>query len=288
MAKLNDIFEIRSGNYHAVKELDVGSVPLISCGDVNHGLVGYFDIPENRRFRDAITVAYNGQPLTSKFRPYEFGAKDDVGVLRSYRTIGRKTLVYVTALLNAMQWRFSYGRKCFLGKLSKVEIEIPTFVERGEIQIDESQIELLLEGVLLDRRPPVQHENNRITSIQCEWARKRLTDIFRLERGSFHSLKNLNTGCFPTVSRTESDNGVVGFYEPPKRSKHYPPGSITVSTVSGDAFVQVEEFIATDNVVMLIPIGQMDLVTTYFLASAINHQKWRYSYGRQCYIQGDC
>ena len=184
-----------------------------------------------------------------------------------------------------MQWRFSYGRKCFLGKLSKVEIEIPTFVERGEIQIDESQIELLLEGVLLDRRPPVQHENNRITSIQCEWARKRLTDIFRLERGSFHSLKSLNTGCFPTVSRTESDNGVVGFYEPPKRSKHYPPGSITVSTVSGDAFVQVEEFIATDNVVMLIPIGQMDLVTTYFLASAINHQKWRYSYGRQCYIQ---
>ena len=79
--RIRDIFKVKSGDFHATKELDEGSTPLISCGDSDNGCVGYFDIPRNRIYKRAITVAYNGQPLTVKFHPYEFGAKDDVAVL---------------------------------------------------------------------------------------------------------------------------------------------------------------------------------------------------------------
>ena len=215
MLKLDELFEIRSGDYHAVRELDVGDTPLVSCGNVNHGFVGYFDIPEDKRYRDAITVAYNGQPLTAKFRPYEFGAKDDIGVLRPYKAVGHKTLVYVTALLNSKQWRFSYGRKCFHSKLRQVEIEVPTCRTNGELRIDESYIERLLAGIDLDMRPPIQ-QSGRIQSVECNWQPKILTDIFILERGSFHSLQELDEGLWPTISRTENDNGVVGYYSHPK------------------------------------------------------------------------
>jgi hypothetical protein len=82
--KLRELFRVRSGDFHAVNELDPGHTRLISCGDLNNGLVGYYDIPKDQRYGRTLTVAYNGSwPLTTKFHPYEFGAKDDVAVLRT-------------------------------------------------------------------------------------------------------------------------------------------------------------------------------------------------------------
>ena len=282
---LDLLFEVRSGDYHAVaKELDEGSTPLVSCGDVNHGLVGFFDIPRVNRYRDAITVAYNGQPLTAKYRPYEFGAKDDVGVLVPRQPMAEATLVFITALLNARRWRYSYGRKCFKGKLEGVEVEVPLTMVDGLRQLDEARISSLLSTTSSDLRP-VAHanegEDERPRAIS--WANKRLDDLFELKRGDFHSLKPLAKGTLATVSRTEADNGVVGYFERPDGSEVYPAGLITVSSVTGDAFVQAEEFIATDNVVVCIPKGAFAVTSAYFVAAMINQQKWRYGYGRQCY-----
>ena len=88
---IDSLFSVRSGDFHATdKELDPGAVPLVSCGDVNHGLVGFFDIPKVKQYRDAITVAYNGQPMTAKYRPYAFGAKDDIGILEPLVPMSRE------------------------------------------------------------------------------------------------------------------------------------------------------------------------------------------------------
>ena len=280
--RLEDIFDIRTGDYHAVKELEPGRIPLVSCGDVNHGLVGFYDVPEGFCYCNAITVAYNGQPLTAKYRPYTFGAKDDIGVLLPRKEIGHKSLVYITALLNYKKWQYSYGRKCFQDKMKKISIDLPVSLEEGELRIDEAHINTLLEGVVFNRRPPaiVPEETS---DIDCEWGTLKITDLFELKRGSFHSLNVLDSGTVATVSRTERDNGVVGYYEPPENCTTYPPGLITVSTVTGDAFVQVVDFICTDNVIVCVPLKPYKPTTFYFVASIINQQKWRYGYGRQCY-----
>ena len=141
--ELGELFEIKSGDYHAVKELAPGNVPLVSCGEVNHGLVGHFDIPPEKRYADLVTVAYNGQPLTAAYRPYEFGAKDDIGILRPHRSVTPVSLVYVAAVLNALRWRYSYGRKCFKGKLSKLVIDVPTRSDDG-IALDGQKMEAIL------------------------------------------------------------------------------------------------------------------------------------------------
>ena len=92
--RMDKLFNVKSGDYHStVDELDDGDTPLVSCGDVNHGFIGRFDIPPEKQYRDTITVAYNGQPLTAKFRPYEFGAKDDIGVLIPHQPLGELVLV---------------------------------------------------------------------------------------------------------------------------------------------------------------------------------------------------
>lgn len=134
--KIKDLFHVNSGDFHATKELDPGDVPLISCGDYNNGLVGYYAIPANKQYSKALTVAYNGRPLTTKYHPYKFGSKDDVAVLVPKVPMTQAVLLYVAALLKRMIWRYSYGRKCFKEKLQDVKIVLPVRKQDGESVID--------------------------------------------------------------------------------------------------------------------------------------------------------
>jgi hypothetical protein len=118
------------------------------------------------------------------------------------------------------------------------------------------------------------------------WKKFAITDIFDLKRGSFHSIANLDEGTYPTISRVSTDNGFVGYYDKPARAVVWPARTITVSTVTGDAFVQPTPFIATDNVVLCTlktAYKGIKLSSLFFIQSMMNEIKWRYSYGRQCY-----
>lgn len=142
--KVSDLFTLNSGDFHALSELDAGGVPLISCGDLNNGLVGFFDIPADKQYSRAVTAAFNGSwPLTTKFHPYTFGAKDDVAVLVPLKPMKDCVMLYAAALLNHMIWRHSYGRKCFKEKLGDVELRLP--VKTGN-EIDETGPDKLLKS----------------------------------------------------------------------------------------------------------------------------------------------
>ncbi|WP_226530840.1 hypothetical protein [Metabacillus niabensis] len=61
------------------------------------------------------------------------------------------------------------------------------------------------------------------------------------------------------------------------------PLTITVSTVTGQAFVQLDRYIATDNVVICTAKQHLRPTTLFYIATALNSEKWRWMYGRQCY-----
>ena len=281
---LGRLFHVQTGDFHATHELDAGDIPLISCGAVNHGLVGYFDIASESCYTNMITVAYNGQPLTAKFHPYTFGAKDDVAVLVPRVQMQEATLNYVTAYLNTLQWRYSYGRKCFKKKLEKLQMFVPLVKDGDNLRLDETTIERAFARDYRQSLPP--RATKGITTIpMLSWEGVGLEDLFWIRRGDFHSIAALDNGPHMTISRTAFDNGVVGYYQCPKQANLYPAGRITISTVSGDAFVQMNEFIATDNVIICEPKHRVRVTTLFFIVFLINYQKWRYGYGRQCYLE---
>ena len=107
--------------------------------------------------------------------------------------------------------------------------------------------------------------------------------LFHGRKGFFHSIADLDPGEYLTVSRISTDNGFVGFFDKPTKAEIWEPKTITVSTVTGDAFVQPLPFIVTDNVVLLNEKNPLKLTSLYFIQFMINQVRWRYSYGRQCY-----
>jgi type I restriction enzyme M protein len=123
--QLSELFTLRPGSFHATWELDPGDVPLVSCGWENNGVIGYYDIQPGDLHERALTVAFNGAPLTTHFHPYRFGAKDDVAVLEPVDPLPDSLLIYVAAVLNSKVWRYSYGRKCYREKLARVDLALP-------------------------------------------------------------------------------------------------------------------------------------------------------------------
>ena len=118
------------------------------------------------------------------------------------------------------------------------------------------------------------------------WKLFKVNEVFDLCRGHFHSIADLDPGLYVTISRNSDDNGFDGMYDMPDEANLFPSGTITVSTVTGDAFVQPVSFIATDNVVMCTPkstFNQFRPSSLMFAAQMLSDTKWRYSYGRQCY-----
>jgi type I restriction enzyme M protein len=162
---LSSLFEVFSGDYHSLGEIDAGDVPMVSCGDMRNGIVGFYDVPAADVYKDALTIAYNGRPLTTKIHPYRFAAKDDVAVAISKLPMSPETLIFIQAALNSERWRFSYYRKCFRAKLKRLQLELPVD-SRG--RLDEAYIASVvraqdywwfLEPRLLEWQPHHSHFN---------------------------------------------------------------------------------------------------------------------------------
>ena len=275
---LSRLFNIQSGHFHAIAELDTGDTPLISCGETNNGLVGKFDIPLEKTFKHCLTVAYNGSPLFSRYHPYRFGAKDDVGILLPKLSLQETTLLYIAAMLSREKWRYSFGRKCYKRKMPNTHIFLPM---TSDDQIDEKWIACQFPRPLISYVP--QHTNGEITVGSVNWNRIRLASIFDFDTGDFNSYGEFPNGNCMIISRSSENNGLAGYYTPSSHARLFPAGAITISTVTGDAFVQMHPFYASDKVVLLKPKDKLEITTLFFVAFSLQHQKWRYSYGRSCF-----
>lgn len=132
---LDKIFTLVAGDYHELGKLADGDVPVATCGDLKNGIVKTFEVPAHHRHRDALTIAFNGSPLTTKLHPYTFGAKDDVAVAVPKEPMPVEALVFIQAALNSERWRFSYYRKCFMAKLKKLQLTLPVR-EDGSLNIE--------------------------------------------------------------------------------------------------------------------------------------------------------
>ena len=135
---LDELFELRAGTYHELHRLAPGATPVISCGDTDNGVAGYFSVPPTDEAR--LTIALNGSTLSTKYHPYAFATKDDVAVCKPRLPLRLSSLLVVQIMLNRERWRYSYYRKCYLQKLRRFEVPLPA---KGD-DLDEDAMEKII------------------------------------------------------------------------------------------------------------------------------------------------
>ncbi len=103
-------------------------------------------------------------------------------------------------------------------------------------------------------------------------------------KGPYHIHGGLDIGSIPLISTSAQNNGVAGYFDV--------PGSLTFKdaiTVTSDgapltAFYHPYVFTAKDNVIIFEPGSDLKYSTIFYIVTEINRIKWRFSYGRKCYL----
>jgi len=231
------------------------------------------------RYKRKVTVAFNGLPLTAKFHPYEFGAKDEIAILKEKEQLQDSTLLFVASLLSMQKWRYSYGRKCFMNKLKSFEIQVP--VDKNN-RIDEEAISQIITKKIKDYIPKTKPKPSTLIEIK-KWKEFLLSDIFQIKNGEFHKTEGLDSGKIPLISCSDSNNGITGYYE--LNSEFIYSKALTVTFDGQPLIIKYHDyaFSAYDNVGVLLPKERLNTQTLIFIAGLISLQRWRYSYGRKCY-----
>lgn len=273
MITIASIFKIQYGDraYTDKGVLDNGATPVIASQGVGNGVYGFFDVPV-KYSSPVITVPRTGSIGYAFVQLLPCTITDDCMVLIPKRQMTIEYLFYVATMVRFSRWRFNYARKI-----------TPTRLGAIEVLSDEDFKPTVFYNEMFDRLYPkpnivLSHTISPVLSSDF-----RITDLFALERGHFHAIDRLEAGNYPTVSRVSVNNGVTGFFKKPAKARLLPKMTLTVSTVTGDAFIQYQPFMATDNVVICIPKTAMKVTTLIYIQALLNKVKWRYSYGRQCY-----
>ena len=267
MPMIEDLFHVTKGRGGYIKDLGGGDTPLVSATSRDNGITALVDdAPEFKA--PAVTVErVTGQAFVQLA---DFSTvPDDLSVLIPKRKMDLDKLYILASFINNSRWRFSFARKLTPTRLKR--LVVPDVTGKSFQVVD---MKNLLKS---------QQGKGSIIEHSLQFKSFNITELFRLIRGDFHALSRLKEGNTPTVSRVSYDSGIAGYFAKPPKAKLYQPLTITISTVTGDAFVQLQPFIATDNVLILLPKTQYAVTTLFFMQALLNREKWRCTYGRQLY-----
>lgn len=271
MDAINNLFKIHKAKSKAFSDHDKGIIPFVSNGFANNGVVGFVEpLPSDKVFQfEGICISVFGE-ATVQYPPFIARGNGGSGlsVLEPDKSMAKSELYWYASYINqAIRWRFSFGRMLKKERLEKLQFPyfetatIPDF------------------AALVPNKP----KKMKLVFQEIHWGKFKVSKLFNVKRGDFHSLARLVDGDVMTVSRISENNGIAGYFERPEKAQLHSTGDITVSTLGGDSFVQINSFMATDNVLILTPKIPLSIEVRFFIVFMLNRDKWRYSYGRQSY-----
>lgn len=130
--ELGRLFDIRKGARLTKADQRPGSTPYIGAIDRNNGVSAYIEQPPNHQ-GGTITVNYNGSVGEAFYQPKPFWASDDVNVLYSKtHPITPAIGVFLSAVIRAEKYRYSYGRKWGLERMVSSTIKLPVRLDSGQ------------------------------------------------------------------------------------------------------------------------------------------------------------
>jgi hypothetical protein len=269
MAKLSDLFIVRNSKSSGFESYEKGNTRFVSNGFYNNGVVGLVTPqPRDRVFSFygiCVSAFCEATVQEPPFLPRGNGGSGLV-VLEPKKQMSHDELLYYAAYINRfLKWRFSFGRMVSKDRIGQLE------VKEYDGSIHPSQT--------IEQIMPKKQSASR-NAISTNFAQMKLSNIFAIVRGRGAYREDVLSGDTPLVSATSLDNGILDYVDLPPIFR---APAITVERVSGHAFVQINDFVTVPaDVSVLVPKDRkMPLSCLFFLASVINLERWRYSFGRK-------
>ncbi|NUQ18027.1 MAG: hypothetical protein HOP95_06175 [Sphingomonas sp.] len=149
LAPLSKMFVMKAGKSAGTKDYTPGPVPFVTSSELNNGVIGYVEPFETDRVFQGPALAISGLGHAtvhlSEFLPKGNGG-DSLTVLTPKEQMTPMELIACAAAFNVLHgWRFSFGRKCSIGRLQKLEIPEPPKDLRSDVSADAKILASMME-----------------------------------------------------------------------------------------------------------------------------------------------
>lgn len=270
MIKIKEIFDIQYGKFSTpIKDLNGGSVPFVTSGSKNNGVVGFFDLEP--LYENVISVARTGSIGETFYHDYPCVINSDCMVLTAKQSLDFKDMVWFVYLIGKSKNRFSYARKVTPSRLGEILIpsEKPKWFEEVDWNFEAKLNKKVIEKeIILD---------------VSSWKWFTYDEIFDIKKGQRIVNSEMIKGETPCIRPIEDNNGVYDFID---IEPNHAANTITVSYNGsvGEAFYQPKPYFALDDINVLYPKFELNIYIAMFLITLIRQEKYRFSYGRKWHL----
>ena len=132
--KIGNLFSVQlSKGDIKLDDVDKGSVPLVSSGETNNGIVGFID-----NYGDGKAEIFKGNKLTvdmfgnAFYQPNDFYAVSHgrVNILIPNFDLTKNIGLFISTIIKKEQYKYSYGRAVYSGVAADMDIILP--IQRAE------------------------------------------------------------------------------------------------------------------------------------------------------------
>jgi hypothetical protein len=269
--KISEIFYLYQGNGFELANMESDSasnVNFVSRASENNGVAAKVNTVKgiNPFPSGAITAALGGSVLSSFVQLRPFYTAFHIMVLIPKKKMSLEDKLFYCHCIKMNAYRYGYGRQA--NKTLK-DINLPPLPQwLKKYHINYSRITTKIKSAVM----PLHTKN---------WKKFRIGDLFRIsgtKTTKLDELESYGSGSYPYITTQSANNGVAGYYNFKTETKN----CLTIdSAVSGFCAYQGKDFSASDHVEKLTADFSFNKYIGIFLATIINMDNYRYSYGRK-------
>jgi len=269
---VSELFDIKYGINLELDSLeqsdDADAINFVARTAENNGIVARVKRIPGKEPQPAgiLTCAGGGSVLSTFVQDKPFYSGRDLYLLIPKKEMSLEEKLFYCHVIKMNAYRYSYGRQA--NKTLK-NINLPPLPDwLKKYKIDYSPIN-------------TQIKHKELPFDTTSWQSFKLSDLFDIsgtKTTKLDELESYGSGKYPYVTTQATNNGVAGFY-----NYFTEKGNVLVidSAVAGFCSYQAFNFSASDHVEKLTPKFRLNSYIGAYLATIINKERYRYSYGRK-------
>ena len=287
---IGDYFDVflSSGDLK-IDDCEPGSIPLISSGSTNNGIVGYIDEKGDGKAQifkaNCITVDMfcNAFYQNKDFYAVSHGR---VNILYQKFKFNLQIGLFICNIIKKEQFKYSYGRAVYSSEIARMIIKLPsTAVGLPDWDFMEQYIKSLNHKPLTtDNQGGYKSHTLDVVS----WKEFCVGDLFEVKKGKRLTSDEQTDGETPYIGAIDSNNGVANYIGQAAIHKGNTI-SLSYNGSVGEAFYQPKAFWATDDVNVLYFKEEngiaLNKYIALFICAVLRQEKYRYSYGRKWVLE---
>ena len=245
-----------------------------------------------------ITVAAGGSVLSTFVQPKPFYSGRDLYTLEVKENISIESKLFLTTLICKNKYKYNYGRQANK-TLSLIKLKLPIRQDESGVPIIDECKKYSKEGYIPDWQfmedyikslhyKPLTTKNrtyNNNSLRRDEWVFFELNKLFTIQKAYAYNKETLpptnenNIDLISCITRTSFNNGCDYMAEKTQELKIERGNALTVGGEGRFCFYQNQDFVCGTNMSVLRS-AELNKYTGLFIATVMNKEIFKYSYGR--------